>query len=198
MELVKVTAGTQRSLRETLRWATRDAHARLDASFEGVTDPERTALYDVFVRMNHACHAVLEPLLDASPLTAIVPRNANRLRSLRADMEALGLRPLDLPAFAPARLTLHEACGVAYVLEGSRLGATLILRRMDEAAAAGRGDRSRQYLADSAHAGEFKALMDTLSALDWDADTLNDAARAATATFDYFSSAARLAGSDAR
>ncbi len=196
MEVLKVTPGARRSLRETLRWSTRDSHAALDALFVRVVDPRETALYDAFVRMNHACHAQIEPILEASPLAAVVALDpaSSRLAALRRDMDRLALAPLELPPFALQAPSLAQAAGVVYVIEGSRLGATVISRRLEAAARAGEGERSRDYLTDSAEPKAFAVLMDGLAALDWTEDDLNDAAQAAAATFDQFALAARLAG----
>lgn len=199
MEVLKVTPGARRSFRETLRWSTRDRHAALDALFVHVVDPAQTALYDAFVRMNHACHAQIDPILQASPLASIVSfaPALTRLDALERDMRRLSLTPLALPPFALAEPDLNQAAGIAYVLEGSRLGATFIARRLEAAAKAGEGERSREFLTDSAAPKAFATLLDGLSTLDWTDQGLVRASDAAAATFDQFALAARLAGAQA-
>lgn len=194
MELSRVMPGAERSLRETLRWATAGSHARLDALFEEIVDPSRKPVYDAFVRMNHACHRQIEPILASSPLAHRGLAPASRLGALERDMTQMALEPLTLPDFSVPAPNLHEAAGIAYVLEGSRLGATFIERRLREAAGRGEGDRPRHYLAESAHAAEFRTFMDRLARLEWDPTSLDAAAHAANATFDRFTLAARLAG----
>ena len=127
-------------LRAHLRAATRDVHGDLDRRFAAILDPAADSLYRAFLRMNAACHGVLEAWLAAR-----LPRPVAGLRrpltgALEADMAALALEPVPVaepwPPFAPSRRGLPEAAGVLYVVDGSRLGARMILkgweRRLDE------------------------------------------------------------------
>lgn len=116
-------------LRRELRTATAEPHAVLDRHFEAIIDPEAAATYRDFVRMNHACHQVLEPWLAQQ-----LPQDVAALRpcltdQLDADLAALGLDglPTDDAALAFDHEGLSSAAGVVYVLDGSRLGARMIL-----------------------------------------------------------------------
>ncbi|KQT52366.1 hypothetical protein ASG43_20135 [Aureimonas sp. Leaf454] len=84
--------------------------------------------YARFLQANEACHRMLEPVLAASPLMEAFPdlKLHRRAPSLSADLALMGLEALDAPGFSRSRLTVAQAVGVVYVLEGSRLGAGYI------------------------------------------------------------------------
>ena len=116
-------------LRGFLRAETAADHDRLDARFAGMFDGGDAATYHRFIRMNHACHAALEPGL--AERAAAVGLDANRagrglLPALEADMRAMRLAALDLRAPMPAGAA--EVAGLTYVLDGSRLGARYLYR----------------------------------------------------------------------
>lgn len=188
------------SLRDALRAATARSHARLDALFEAVADPARSDLYERFIVMNHACHEAIEPILAESPLNAALPQwqGWSRLPALRLDMSEMGLSPLALPAFAQARPDLPQAVGIAYVLEGSRLGARIIHRQLQNSLSARPGRAiTCHYLRADAGEKHFRSFIDTVSALNWNDRSLDRAGEAAAATFDYFLDAARRGGPEA-
>lgn len=159
-------------LRAELRAATRDVHAELDRRFAAILDPGAVALYRAFLRMNAACHGALEPWLAAR-----LPRHVAALRrpltgALEADMAALALKPVILRPFAPAVRGLPETAGVLYVLDGSRLGARMILEgRARRRGGEGRGGKERggdgratAFLTAAAAAGPVFAAFDALCA----------------------------------
>lgn len=111
------------TLRQTLRTATRSAHARVDGVLAGgIADLPDYARY---LRGMHAFVASAESALrdGAAPDAWDVPA---WLDWLRADLDALGLAPL-----APEAMRIDgpaQSLGVLYVLEGSALGARVLLR----------------------------------------------------------------------
>ena len=113
-------------VRRLLRTATAQAHARLDA-LAGAMPLETAEGYALFLR----AHALSLPALEAcvwSGLAGLGFAPAAWLRSaaLAADFAALGLaQPAPLPA--PAIVGEAALFGAAYVLEGSRLGAVVLL-----------------------------------------------------------------------
>lgn len=114
-----------------LRQATAEIHTALDDRFAELGWDSPLA-YRTFVRMNEACHRVLEPWLE----TALPPEeNGQRPRfagPLAQDMDAMRLKPLPPPVLPFATADLANAAGVAYVLDGSRLGARMIVRQLSK------------------------------------------------------------------
>lgn len=116
-------------LREYLKAATAAAHQRVDDAF-GRHDITRREGYGRFLLGHAAVLPAMERSLEAAGIDRILPDWAARRRreALARDLAALGLAgPLPRPVTPPdgtARLL-----GAAYVLEGSRLGAALLLRR---------------------------------------------------------------------
>lgn len=117
------------SLRSTLRSGTAEAHARLDACF-GRLDLQKLSDYSRFLTAQAAALLPLETALLASGVERLFPDWASRARSqaLRADIACLGGRPPVVPPLP--RLEPDAMLGIAYVLEGSRLGARFLLRRV--------------------------------------------------------------------
>lgn len=145
------------SLRQHLSAATGGVHRALDARYAGLVDPANRRLYHAFLVMTHASHTVLEAWLAPHLPDAVAALRPVLTQALEADIAALGLHPRSPlgtrdpqsgPPFAepmPFSLDgafplngkggLPEAAGVVYVLDGSRLGARMILtqrRRREE------------------------------------------------------------------
>jgi len=117
------------SARRMLRAATADLHAAVDAQFSGDFATDRGA----YIRFLTALGAVVPPLeaaFEAAGVDQLLPDWPQRRRapSLRSDLQTMGLPvPIPLPVTPP-----HSAAklfGMLYVLEGSRLGGKLLLRR---------------------------------------------------------------------
>lgn len=185
------------SLRSRLRRETRAAHERLDASFIGLSEGD-PADYGLFLRMNEACHGTIEPVLAASPLAALwPPRVPGPHAAALADMEAIGLRPIVPAPFPVARPSLAQAVGIAYVLEGSKLGARQILKKLakDDPAATDRPPTA--FLSHVAGSAEgFRGFLDLIEDLVADSFERDAAVGAADATFGYFLDAVRRARAD--
>ncbi|MBR0873771.1 biliverdin-producing heme oxygenase [Bradyrhizobium tropiciagri] len=182
-------AGRPPSLRSVLKAATATDHAKLDAML-GAFDLCSLAGYRRFLEINAAALLPLEGALVAAGVRDLVPDWSRRARSraMLADLAAIGgtVRPLDPPILIdrPAML------GTLYVLEGSRLGAAHLLKRIDRTA----GPRIRTATAYLGHgAGQhlwpsFLALLEShASELSAEDDIIEPARRA----FDLFASAAR-------
>lgn len=121
------------NLRTTLRAATREDHDRVD-QLGGGFDLAKPEGYGAFLLAHAAVLPPLEAALDAAPsqdLPADWPER-RRAAALLADLAELGFAPpAPSPIAAPA--TAAERVGALYVLEGSRLGGTLLRRRLAEA-----------------------------------------------------------------
>lgn len=138
------------SLRDRLRLETADAHARVDALF-GSCDFADPRDYDRFLRAQAIAWETLKPLLDSESLA--------RVKALRKDLEVLGLefpQPLS-HVDVPPRASL----GHRYVLEGSRLGSSVLLRELN-AKAANLSVAASAYLTESARIEPWKRLFTTL------------------------------------
>lgn len=182
-----------------LRLATRDQHARLDASL-GLTGPGLTlARYVSFLRGMAEVMIPLERSLGVLPSwPEALPDAASRRRShlLALDLGALDAGP---PAEGPGLHvdTVTEAFGHSYVTEGSTLGAVVLARHVEPALSLS-AERGTAYLRAYGDAvGErwrdFTARLEAFS------EGLDDSGRgalvaSAIATFGAFSDALRRNG----
>ena len=113
--------------RGRLRTATQAAHARVDACFP-------RGLHDVADYRRYLCgmHALVEALESALAQARLLPewiawRRPERVHWLRDDLAAVGATPLRSGPALPLGSTA-EAVGALYVVEGSALGATQLLK----------------------------------------------------------------------
>lgn len=118
-----------------LRAATEDLHALAD-QLAGGLDLADAAQYGRLLRAHARAVPAVEAACEAAGLADFLPDWPQRRRApaLLQDLAALGLAPPPR-----LRLSLHtaaEALGAAYVLEGSRLGNGLLLRRLGDQPAA--------------------------------------------------------------
>jgi heme oxygenase len=125
-----------RSLRDTIREATRRSHARLDAAL-GSVDLLRPDDYARFLRGQAEALLPLETALERHGIHGILPDWEYRRRTpaIEHDLSALDIDvdPLPVPdLFSRGRDCAADLLGIAYVLEGSRMGARIILSRVAE------------------------------------------------------------------
>ncbi len=157
------------SRRAALRATTADAHAALDAAVGEIAAPADLARY---LRGIHAFRAAVEPQVAASPwptppLAALI----------EADMAALAVPRRPPVAIAPLARDSASQFGLAYVLEGSAVGARLIAAQVRRL-----GLEARHLTAQTADPARWRAFCVALEAAeDYDPDA---AARAAHAAFD--------------
>ncbi len=118
------------SRRNSLRGATDHLHRDLDrivASFQ-LTDVTH---YRRFLQASAATLIAIEQLLETAGVAQLVPDWAERSRRepILADLQSLNsqVQPLALRRTAP---TPAEVFGILYVLEGSRLGAQVLLEQV--------------------------------------------------------------------
>ncbi len=118
----------QTTARAALRAATLDQHERVDRLFSHVRLDHRLE-YGDFLGAQAAAHIPVERALAEGGIAAIVPDWETRQRAdlVRADLATLGL---DVPEPAGTIAFAGEAAllGGLYVLEGSRLGGTMLKR----------------------------------------------------------------------
>jgi heme oxygenase len=121
------------SLLALLRAETSDAHEALDHAHEGGDFADLSG-YGRFLESQARLFPPLETWLAGSDEFRTLPEWRDRLRSpaLMSDLNHLGLAPpKPMPFLCEDRP--GSAAGLAYVLEGSRLGGKLIARRLGEA-----------------------------------------------------------------
>ncbi|MET0533374.1 MAG: biliverdin-producing heme oxygenase [Steroidobacter sp.] len=115
------------SRRNSLRGATDHLHRDLDRIVAGFNLGE-AAHYRRFLQANAATLIAIEQLLETAGVAQLLPDWAERSRreTILADLHHLDARvqPLALRRTAP---TPAEVFGILYVLEGSRLGARVLL-----------------------------------------------------------------------
>ena len=166
------------SARANLRAATADAHRRVDELFSRF-DLSRRAGYAAFLQSQAAALLPLERALDAGIAPKLPVEWAARRRSpaLLADLatwslpipEADELAPIERPA---------EALGTIYVLEGSRVGGSLLKRSVA-------GDFPAAFLSPGPSA-RWRSLLDGLERDLATAESQAEAAAAARRAFALF------------
>ncbi len=167
-------------LRSLLRAETAEAHRVLDEGL-GRYDLADEADYRRFLRIHaHALLPLEAALADRAPWPAWQPRGG----ALRADLAALGIAvPPPLAVAPPA--TAAEAWGMLYVVEGSRLGGTLLARRVGAGLPAA-------YLGARHGPGEWRQFLDAMET-DATSERYRELAVAgAQRTFAIFAEAAAL------
>lgn len=121
------------SLRSLLREAGAPWHARVDAAYSGYR-LDRRAGYCKFL-LAHA-HALwqLEPALEAAGIALLLPDWSDRCRrhALQQDLLALGVQRPQLVTTLQLPGNPSLLWGLAYVLEGSRLGSRVLAGRVEE------------------------------------------------------------------
>lgn len=130
-EVFRPGLGERLTLRDRLRTSTSALHARLDRSMEQHLRSGDEG-YGQYLLASAAALLPLERELEAAGVAQVMPDWPDRARSsaLIADLEALGLAVPEPRPVADQALLRDEAYqfGTLYVLEGSRLGARMILR----------------------------------------------------------------------
>jgi heme oxygenase len=182
-------------LRYRLRDATAGAHARLDAQL-GAFNLRRLSDYRRFLEISAAALLPLEAALVEAGVGRVFPDwpSRSRTRALLADLDRTGgvARPLPVPG----PLDFAGILGTMYVLEGSRLGARLLLedvRQSSDAVVTG----ATAYLAHGAGHPLWQSFVESLER---HAASLDDDTRAITAArraFGLFEDAmARMNGTE--
>jgi len=167
------------SARLLLRDATADWHEQVDRRFADVDLADRNH-YCRFLAAHAAALLPIELALDAANVAAVVPDWPLRRRGqlIREDLTALG-RPL--PSLEPVPVLGGPAAiiGAVYVLEGSRLGGTVLSRQVGPGL-------PKRYLTGNRQASwqHLVALIDRLLATPEDVAAATAAACDVFATFD--------------
>ena len=166
-----------------LRSETSQAHDTLDRAHDG-GDFASLDDYGRFLETQARIFPAAEAYLAASPEFRTLSDWADRLRSdaLMADLAALGRNQPPLLSFSFEDRP-GVAAGIAYVLEGSRLGGKLIARKLERGGLQGAPVSFIAHGADDRFWPRFTAW---LSARDQGKAYAEDALAAANATFGLF------------
>jgi len=117
------------SLHESLRVGTQPLHGAVEALFSRFDLATRQG-YGAFLRAQAAAVVAVEHSLEQADVDALFPDWPERRRgaAVTIDLAAFGATPR--PAPCPALRSVEAVLGGLYVLEGSRLGGRLLLRRV--------------------------------------------------------------------
>lgn len=179
-------------LREFLKVETRDLHARTERAFARF-DLTRREAYGEFLLAQATALLPLEAALTGQGAGDALEDWPLRARGelLRADLAALGLSE-PLPQAEPRFANPDQLLGALYVLEGSKLGARLLLARVLAAHPAAAG--ATAFLAhgsDPARTAAWPSFLARLEAAPCSAARAAEALAGATAAFAMFGRAAR-------
>ncbi|TFF21994.1 hypothetical protein E3C22_15200 [Jiella endophytica] len=174
-------------LRSYLRSRTAKAHAQLDARFASIAARPEASDYHRFVLMNLTAYRGLSAFLAAQSIETAPDLKTSvdaDLQRLETDAAAMGLDGTATADFVLAPYGPTEAAGVTYVLDGSKLGARFIHRRLEMAGMiAPRSGISTEFLGAAFDAPAMGTSSDALAAV---AGAYESAAEAALATFALF------------
>lgn len=146
---------TGRSIRQCLRDATSNAHARLDDQL-GPLALGSMDDYAAFLAIQYRARIGIEAWLSGQSLDMVPPPQAALIAS---DLAALGFPATDAaPAFAPAEQA--QPLGVCWVLAGSSLGNRAILARF----AGDTSNRPASFLSDTSMTIYWRDLLPRLQA----------------------------------
>ncbi len=185
------------ALRRFLRAHTAEVHGRLDASFGDFSGAEIVANYHRFVQMNLLAHHGLAAFFEVVGAADTVSEAADAalkqsiefsLTCLEDDCATMALDCPPAHGFDLSPCEISEMAGLAYVLDGSRLGARFIFRRLEKAGLLGDGDVavSSRYLRSSFDGhGRGPLAFDVISQEE-DSVIEERALKAALAAFDLF------------
>jgi heme oxygenase len=117
--------GEDVSIRQRLRTATADAHARIDKCF-GLLDLTEAGDYRRFLEVSASALLPLEAALTEVEAERILPDWAARMRTRAILADLAKLHGLAKPVRVTKPSDLGAMLGTLYVLEGSRLGARVL------------------------------------------------------------------------
>jgi heme oxygenase (biliverdin-IX-beta and delta-forming) len=169
--------------RAYLKDRTQAAHDRVDALFSRL-DLSRPDDYRSFLEAQAEAHLAVEAGLDAAGAEKVLPDWPQRRRgeALRGDLRDLGggLGMVTPVVFAGDA----EILGGIYVLEGSRLGGSVLKKLLPQGA-------PRRFLDGDQEPGSWRKLLEKLEEALYDSARLDAATNAALRVFARFETAAR-------
>jgi len=181
-----MTQLTRGQAHAALRSGTRSLHERLERGF----DPALATSARGYARLLlvNSPFAAIEPALERAGIDRILPDWSARRRrdALAADLHELGITPPDIETIDIAS-DAGTLLGWSYVLEGSRLGARMILRARDP----GQLAHASRFLSHQADGDLWRSYRMALSGIDDDPAAIVKACAGANAAFQCFLDASR-------
>ena len=185
-----VAIGIMTPVRAHLRSATVACHDRVDAAFSAfdLASPDG---YAAFLAAQAAALIPVEQAIEAAGIDAVLPDWKQRTRrlALGRDLENLGQSPAPFVNFV-APDGKAAMLGMAYVLEGSRLGGAVLLRRV-LGGPHPMPSIATEYLRHGIGSGLWQSFLATIEAAGFGAADLAKMTAGAKATFGAFENAAR-------
>lgn len=170
--------------REQLKAATQAAHDRVDAAFDH--ELANPITYVAFLTAQASAYLPVEQALSDGGAARLIEDWDEHRRAplLAADLATLDCAPADL--IAPPEYRGEAAVvGGLYVLEGSRMGAAVLLRRVLPGL-------PTTFLAARAVTGHWTRFIASLDQLLYSPQRVDAAIQSASATFACFEQAAKL------
>lgn len=127
---IPIATGIMTPVRAHLRSATAFCHDRVDAAFSAF-DLASPYGYAAFLAAQAAALITVEQAIEQAGIDGVLPdwKQRTRRAALWRDLESLGLIPAPSVDFNPPD-SQAAMLGMVYVLEGSRLGGAVLLRRV--------------------------------------------------------------------
>ncbi len=178
-------------VRAHLREATAACHDRVDAAFSSF-DLATPDGYSTFLAAQAAALIPIEQAIEGAGIDAVLPdwKQRTRRMALCRDLENLGIVPPPSVVFVapdcPAAML-----GMAYVLEGSRLGSAVLMQRVLSGPHTILSTTT-EYLRHGAGTGLWQSFLVTIEAAGFVASDLEKMTSAAKAVFGAFESAAQF------
>lgn len=169
--------------RAALRMGTRLEHERVDAAFSQY-DLSSGDGYRSFLLRQAAAHLPVERALDAAGAALAIPDWSARRRghAIRADLADLGCASPPEQPFEGFK-TSFAMLGGAYVLEGSRLGGSVLRNQVSDGF-------PKRFLSNGS-SGAWRALLAVLEAKLTSPEEIDEAVKGARSVFACFEAAAR-------
>lgn len=175
-------------LRAELKTATQADHEKLDRVVSRWDLSHRDS-YAEFLLMHSALLPPLEQWLERSRVETFLPDWPVRQRrgALQSDLAALSAPPL-APARIELRPSLPSVAGVLYVLEGSRLGGKLLVRRVVSAGEA----MPVAFLGHRTGGQLWQIFLNWLDSQSFCSASRREAVSSARSVFDLYTATAKL------
>ncbi len=151
---------------ERLRNATNATHERLDTGIMEMRPFDNLTNYGRFVQGQYALHHDVAPLYQRADLADLIPglSTLGRASAVAADIADLGLQLPETQIPAASEVTLAQALGWLYVVEGSNLGAAFLFKAAKKLGLSETGGARHLAEAPEGRAAHWRAFREGLNA----------------------------------